>query len=144
MIIRAAGAVLWRDDGDRLRVALVHRPRHGDWSLPKGKLDDGEDERDAALREVGEETGAEVELGPDLGTVDYLVTKDGRTQPKRVRYWAMRWTGGSFTPSAEVDALEWLDVGEAAGRLTYGRDRQVLARFAALPAEASGPGGDGP
>jgi 8-oxo-dGTP pyrophosphatase MutT (NUDIX family) len=133
MIIRAAGGVLWRDGEGGVEVALVHRPRHDDWTLPKGKLDDGEDETAAALREVAEETGAIVELGPDLGSVDYLVTKDGRTLPKTVRYWGMRYAAGEFTPNGEVDALEWMGVAEAAARLSYPRDRQVLARFAAIP-----------
>lgn len=133
MIIRAAGGVLWRAQGDDTVVALVHRPRHDDWSLPKGKLHPGEDERGAALREVAEETGAEVELGVDLGVIEYVVTSAGRTTPKTVRYWAMRCTGGTFTPGPEVDAVEWLRVPGAAQRLSYGRDRQVLARFAALP-----------
>ena len=48
-----AGCVV-RDDG---RVAVVHRPRYDDWSLPKGKLDHGETFEDGALREVFEETG---------------------------------------------------------------------------------------
>src|SRR5207253_445579 len=57
-VVLAAGGVVWRrGEGDQLEVVLVHRPRYGDWSLPKGKLDPGEDHRAAALREVEEETG---------------------------------------------------------------------------------------
>ena len=52
-MIRAAGAVLHRDG----LVAVVHRPQYDDWTLPKGKLDPGEDDREAAVREVEEETG---------------------------------------------------------------------------------------
>jgi 8-oxo-dGTP diphosphatase len=119
---------------------VVHRPRRGDWSLPKGKLDPGEDEQTAAVREVREETGASVDVGPDLGTVDYVVTKEGCTRPKTVRYWAMRRTGGDFTATEEVDALEWLPLRAAAERLSYARDRHVLARFAALPSGHSDAG----
>jgi 8-oxo-dGTP diphosphatase len=133
MIVRAAGGVVWRERDGEVVVAVVHRPRHDDWSLPKGKLDAGEDEESAALREVGEETGARVELGADLGTVDYVVTKGGLTRPKRVRYWAMRWTGGEFAPSDEVDELRWLPIADAGERLTYARDRRILTRFAAGP-----------
>jgi 8-oxo-dGTP pyrophosphatase MutT (NUDIX family) len=133
MIIRAAGGVLWREHGGEVQVAVIHRPRHDDWTLPKGKLHDAEGELEAAVREIVEETGAEVEVGPDLGTVEYLVSRSGRTRPKTVRYWALRWSAGEFVPTDEVDALEWLGLAEAARRLSYGRDRQVLARFAALP-----------
>jgi 8-oxo-dGTP pyrophosphatase MutT (NUDIX family) len=141
MIIRAAGGVLWREEDGETLVAVVHRPRHDDWSLPKGRLDEGEDEQTAAVREVLEETGARVEVGEDLGAVDYIVTKDGRTRPKTVRYWAMRFAGGGFEPSGEVDALDWLPVTDAAGRLSYARDRQVLARFTAAAADGREPSG---
>ena len=55
--VRAAGGVLWREVDGEVRVAVVHRPRYDDWSLPKGKLDPGELEVAAAVREVEEETG---------------------------------------------------------------------------------------
>jgi 8-oxo-dGTP diphosphatase len=46
----AAGAVLWRPGGGGIEVAVVHRPRYDDWSLPKGKLDPGESAPAAAVR----------------------------------------------------------------------------------------------
>jgi 8-oxo-(d)GTP phosphatase len=134
MLIQAAGGVLWRSADDDVHVAVVHRPRYDDWTLPKGKLDPGEDEQDAAVREVLEETGASVDVGHDLGYVEYVVSKNGYTCPKRVRYWALRWNGGEFVPNPEVDELRWLPVTQAAQLLTHARDRQVLTRFAAQPA----------
>ena len=68
------------------RVAVVHRPKYDDWSLPKGKLDPGEAWEAAALREVLEETGIACRLGPELGAARYL---DRHGRPKTVRYWAM-------------------------------------------------------
>ena len=73
-------------------MAVVHRPHRGDWSLPKGKLEDGEDDRTAALREVLEETGRRATIEQDLGTVAYSVA-DGR--PKTVRYYLMAAAAGS-------------------------------------------------
>jgi 8-oxo-dGTP diphosphatase len=108
-MIEAAGGVLWRPGHDDVEVALVHRPKYDDWSIPKGKLKAGEPALDAALREVQEETGHTAEPGRPLGEIRYL--KDGA--PKRVRYWAMRVTGGRFTASDEVDALLWLTPREA-------------------------------
>ncbi len=61
--VRAAGAVVTRKGGD---VLLVHRPRYDDWSFPKGKVDPGEHVVTAAIREVAEETGLDVRLGPPL------------------------------------------------------------------------------
>lgn len=104
--IRAAGCVLWRrsSSGDDIELALIRRPKWGDWSHPKGKLKRGEDPRQAAVRETLEETGMTCELGPELATLRYLV--DDR--PKEVRYWAAEATGGSFEPNDEVDRMVWL------------------------------------
>ena len=124
-IVRAAGAVLVRDG----RVAVVHRPKYDDWTLPKGKHEPGEDDPDAALREVLEETGFEAAIEQDLGTIEYEVERSGRTLPKVVRYYVMRATSGSFTADAEVDELRWLPADEAMELLTYARDRDVLSRW---------------
>ena len=53
--VRAAGGVLWREVDGQVQVAVVHRTRYDDWSMPKGKLDPGELEVHAAVREVEEE-----------------------------------------------------------------------------------------
>lgn len=126
---RAAGGVVWRPAVDGVEIVLVHRPRHEDWSLPKGKLDDGETWLDAAVREVGEETGLAVEVGDSLGEVTYQVTRHGKVLGKAVRYWALRATGGEFVPNDEVDELRWVSVDAAVDLLTYDLDRDVVARF---------------
>jgi 8-oxo-dGTP diphosphatase len=127
--ILAAGAVLWRRspvDGG-LEVALIHRPRYDDWSLPKGKLKHGESPEAAALREVKEETGQDCVLGPRLPSSYYVVT--GR--PKHVRYWAAEAAGpfASFIPNHEVDRMIWLPVTAARHRLTHERDRPLIDAF---------------
>jgi len=124
-IVRAAGAVLVSDG----LVALVHRPKYDDWTLPKGKHEQGEEDLDAALREVFEETGFEGEIVGDLGTIEYEVARGGLTLPKVVRYYVMRATAGTFTADAEVDELRWLPRDQAMELLTYSRDRDVLARW---------------
>ena len=109
------------------QVLLVHRPRYDDWTLPKGKLDPGETFEEAALREVREETGLRCTLGPELASTEY---RDNKDRPKVVRYWLMEVEGGEFEPNDEVDAVCWLPVAEAAERLTYDRDADLVA---ALP-----------
>ena len=125
--VLAAGAVLWQPDesGDP-QIALIHRPRYDDWSLPKGKLDRGETEPVAAVREIFEETGQHAVLGRRLVNIDYLIPGGS----KIVHYWAARGQGGEFVPSKEVDQLQWLPIAEATRQLTYPHDRKVLRRFA--------------
>jgi 8-oxo-(d)GTP phosphatase len=102
---------------------LVHRPKYGDWSLPKGKLDTGEHLVPAAVREVTEETGEGVVLGRRSLQVRYTVP-DG---PKRVDYWLMQACGGSFAANREIDELRWVPLAEAADVVTYDHDRAVLS-----------------
>ena len=126
--VRAAGGIVLRGEGDDRSVALVHRPRYDDWSFPKGKLIDGEDEATAALREVEEETGLRCRLGPSIGSVTY---RDRHGRPKVVRYFRMDADGGSFVPSEEVDELRWVPVDEAGRMLSYTHDRNLLRRVLA-------------
>jgi 8-oxo-dGTP diphosphatase len=123
--VLAAGCVLWRRSpcGDGIEIAVVHRPKWADWSHPKGKLKPQENARDAAVREVLEETGMTCDLGSELPTARYVV--DGR--PKEVRYWAAQATGGSFETNREVDRMLWLPPSEARSRLTQDRDRELVS-----------------
>jgi 8-oxo-dGTP diphosphatase len=117
--VRAAGGVVVRDG----RVAVVHRPKYDDWSLPKGKLDPGEDWEEAALREVEEETGLRCRLGQEVGSSRY---RDAKGRDKLVRYWLMEPLDGEFEPDHEVDDIRWLTSDEARAALSYDHDREVL------------------
>ena len=119
-MIRAAGAVLHRDG----LVAVVHRPQYDDWTLPKGKLHHGEDEPEAAVREIEEETGHAGSIELDLGTIGYDVA-DG---PKTVRYYLMAADAGGRPLAKDVDEVRWLGIDEAVALVTYDRDRVVLER----------------
>ncbi|MEV1147846.1 NUDIX hydrolase [Micromonospora sp. NPDC049799] len=128
--IRAAGGVVWRPVPGGVEVCLVHRPRYGDWTLPKGKLEPGEHPLSAAVREVAEESDNRAVPQVRLPTVHYR--SEGR--PKRVDYWSMRAVAtGGFQPGTEVDDMCWLDTDEAIRRVSYPHDAEVLAAFAALP-----------
>ena len=104
-------------------MLLVHRPKYDDWSFPKGKCDDGEDDEACALREIEEETGLAVSLGVELVSTAY----ESKGRPKRVRYWLAE-PGRALETRAqyEVDDVAWLSAEEAADTLTYDRDLDVL------------------
>lgn len=122
--MEAAGGVVVRQGGRGSELCVVHRPRYGDWTLPKGKLDPGEAFEEAALREVQEETGLRCSLVRELESTHYT---DGHGRPKIVRYWLMEVDGGEFEPNDEVDELRWMTPTEAIAMLTYERDRYLVA-----------------
>jgi 8-oxo-dGTP diphosphatase len=119
---------VWRDGPDGREILLVHRPRYDDWSLPKGKLTPHEHMLIAARREIEEETGQQVLIGPPLGIQRYDVRKNGTTVPKMVHYWSAELVGAEleFVPNDEVDKLEWLPIGSARLKLSYPRDVEIL------------------
>ncbi len=126
-LVRAAGGLVAREDGRGPELVVVHRPAYDDWSFPKGKLEKGEDELAAALREVEEETGLACEPGDDLGAITYV---DGRGRPKVVRYWRMAApVDAPLDPRHEIDRARWVTLEDASEVLTYPHDRLLLRRF---------------
>jgi 8-oxo-dGTP pyrophosphatase MutT (NUDIX family) len=123
-VVQAAGGLVVRRQRGELQIALVHRPVHQDWSFPKGKLEEGESFEEAALREVGEETGLTCRLLRFIGHTEYI---DRKGRPKAVAYWVMDSLGGAFTPNAEVDELRWVDLPDATRMLSYPRDQELAA-----------------
>jgi 8-oxo-dGTP diphosphatase len=123
--VHAAGAAVYRPGAAGREWAVIHRPRYDDWSLPKGKLDAGEDFEHAAVREVSEEIGVTGTLGAELPPTRY---RDNKDRSKLVRYWLMQApdAGLPFTPNDEVDELRWLPADEALELLSYDRDRALL------------------
>jgi 8-oxo-dGTP diphosphatase len=128
----AAGGVVWRDAPNGREVLLVHRPRYDDWSHPKGKLTPHEHVLVAARREIEEETGQRVLIGPPLGIQRYEVRKNDGMVPKMVHYWSAELIGAEreFVPNDEVDKLEWLPLDGARARLSYPRDVEILDALA--------------
>ena len=127
--MHAAGGVVWRRAGDAVEIAVVHRPRYDDWSLPKGKLDRGETFEEAAAREVEEEIGAVCTLGEELPPTTY---RDNKKRSKLVRYWLMELVSLDFEPNDEVDELRWVAPADAIEMLTYERDRVLVDHAAGM------------
>jgi 8-oxo-dGTP diphosphatase len=115
-----------------VEVALVHRPRYGDWTLPKGKLEPHEHPLVAAVREVREETGITGVPQVRLPTIRYLTGEPD--VEKVVDFWSMRVRADAgHEADHEIDEVRWVPLPGAAGLLSYKHDRGVLAAFAQLP-----------
>ena len=124
-VIRAAGALLWQGPPERRLVAVVHRNRYDDWTLPKGKLKDGESWQKAALREVKEETGYDAQILGFAGTVSYEV----KGRPKIVRYWHMTAQGEPSELDDEVNEVVWLPIEQAIERVQYPLEKSLLRQI---------------
>jgi 8-oxo-dGTP diphosphatase len=123
----AAGGLLLRETGAQREIALVHRPKYDDWTLPKGKLEDAESPEAAALREVREETGCEPVLGEFVGVVHYELEH----VHKVVLFWLMSATLDAPQPLAsDVDQCLWVPLAQARAMLTHQLERDLLAGIA--------------
>jgi len=126
---RAGGGIVVRQTNKGAQILLIHRPRYDDWSFPKGKLETGEKFRQAALREVFEETGFWCKAHrPRQSTITY---HDRHDRLKEVRYWLMTIKKGEFAPNDEVDLITWLAPERVSERLTYKRDRELFKEVVA-------------
>jgi 8-oxo-dGTP diphosphatase len=131
--VLAAGGIVLRQEATPL-IAVVRLRKRNEWVLPKGKLNNGETPRDAAAREVLEETGHDVTVHEFLGTLAY---ETGR-QSKIVHYWRME-TSGEQTHELmhDVRAVAWLPLDAAVERLSRGYERAFLANVGPRALEAA-------
>lgn len=125
----AGGLVV--DPGGRVpRAALIaRRSRAGGllWALPKGHLEDGESNEQAALREIAEETGITGTVVRPLGTIDYWFVFDNQRIHKTVYHFLVRATGGELsTADVEVDDVAWVPLDEVPDRLAYPNERELV------------------
>ncbi len=125
-VVKAAGGIVCREGSSgETEIVVVHRPAYDDWTLPKGKVDSDETPEQCALREVKEETGFRCELGRPVGCTAYV---DRRGRNKVACYWVMEVISGRFRPGGEVDRMLWLPLTDAVKRLTYERDKALIAQ----------------
>ncbi len=122
----AAGGIVWRSGEGGIEVLLVHRPKYGDWSFPKGKVESGESLLECALREVWEEAGANTVIGRYLGSLSY---RKPNRRSKEVHYWVMRAEEMAFVPSSEVDRIRWVPRRSLAEEVSYSTDRTIADRL---------------
>ena len=126
----SAGGVVYRHNGKGYEIAVVSRPRHTDWSLPKGHLEAGETREQAAIREVKEETGLDARIVGELGEVVYFFSKPkgGRVR-KSVFHYLMEATSNTLGgPNWEVAEVRMVPISEVYTLLSYENDRTIVRK----------------
>ena len=126
--------------GDEVVVIVPKRRGNQDGrvlGLPKGHLDGDENELEAAIREVREETGVEAEPVGKLGEISYTYERRGRVIDKRVVFYLLEYRSGELDHDHEIEQVQWMPLSEAVHALTYEGEREMVAR--ALSRQASGP-----
>lgn len=122
-VIQAAGGILWKKEGGKKKFAVVHRHKHKDWSLPKGKVDKKETWKETALREVLEETGFDAKIKKYAGSISYLL--EGK--PKVVLFWHMKVKAEKKSKmNGEVDEVRWVTFEEARALLDYPEELEII------------------
>lgn len=136
----AGGLILDRPAPDARVVLIGRHDRRGRllWSLPKGHLEAGETEEDAAVREVAEETGIRGRVVGRLGSIDFWFTAEGRRIHKTVHHFLLIAEGGELSDEdVEVAAVAWVPLADAPTRLAYATERELLARVPGVLADTA-------
>ena len=132
-VIKAAGGILQRSTPRGDEVMVVYRKRHQDWTLPRGKVKDGESFQEAAMRQVQEDTGCSCRIGNYLGTISY----SDNGVPKVVLFWKMTLVEDKGTTSNdEIGQALWLQLPAAIERLTHAQEKALLSRIGSLPRQS--------
>jgi len=132
--VMAAGGIVLRRGAPPL-FAVVRQRKRNEWVLPKGKLDDGETPKQAAHREVLEETGHDVAIHEFLGTLVYQ--SGGRS--KVVHFWRMEAEGGPVRKLMnDIKAVDWLTLDDALARLSREYERVFLTQIGPIALAAAG------
>ncbi len=122
-VIEAAGLIVWRESEGKRELAVIHRKRYDDWSLPKGKLKKNEDWIEGAIRETKEETGCKATPTRFAGCLCYTVG----SSPKLVMFWeADLVKQGSIKDGGEGCSLHWMTLEEALKQIDYGDEKELL------------------
>ncbi|MCI0494289.1 NUDIX hydrolase [candidate division KSB1 bacterium] len=128
-VIQSAGGLLWRESRKGKELLLIHRPKYDDWTLPKGKLEPGENWTQAAIREVLEETGCQAEIISFAGCICYTY----KGIPKIVLFWNMKVIGEcQFHPTKEVDQVQWVEIDEVQKTMSYRDEKKLVKKISKL------------
>jgi 8-oxo-dGTP pyrophosphatase MutT (NUDIX family) len=129
--VTSAGGVIYCENKRRFEVALIALNNGTIWKLPKGLVEKGESLREAALREIREETGLIGEPIAELGHIDYWFVwrQSGSRYHKFVYFYLVRCTGGDISEhDFESEEVRWFPIDEAIEKLTYKSERDIAVK----------------
>jgi len=127
---KSAGGIVYYDAGGDGPVYLLMSNRKGYWEFPKGHVDPGETEEEAAIREVREETGLDdVKIVSGFKVkIKYTYSKDGKKYPKEVVFFLMKAEPKRVEVSEEHTGYVWLKYEDAIKKISYDNARKVLEK----------------
>src|SRR5713226_4363065 len=126
-VVKAAGGILQRSTSRGDEVMVVYRKLHQDWTLPKGRVNEGESFEEAALRQVQFSTGCSCQLGRYLGTISY----SDAGIPRVASFWRMSLLQQRpLDENEEIGEATWLPIASAIERLSHPQEKALLLRLA--------------
>ncbi|MCX8033863.1 MAG: NUDIX hydrolase [Thermodesulfovibrio sp.] len=124
----SAGGVVYKFDGENLKILLIATNNGKVWALPKGLIEKDEEPKEAALREIKEETGVDGKIIDEVGVISYWFVLKNEKYFKRVKYFLVEYISGDINPDREVDTAQWFTPEEALKKLTYKNDKEILKK----------------
>ena len=127
----SAGGIVFNSQHQVLLInnAAMKDPKKSYWGFPKGNIEEKESSKDAAIREVKEETGIEAEIVEKLGDHKYVFTFEGEKIFKVVILFLMQAKNGEIKiQQAELLGAEWFDSEEALQKLSFSADKTLLKK----------------
>ncbi len=140
--VTSAGGVVYRWDKENPLFLLLLSDKRGVWCLPKGLIEEGEDEVTTAMREVREETGvSKVKLHGKLGAIKYQFGFRAKTYDKTVHFFLFETDQADAKVGTEHDAMEWFLYDNALHRLSYPNEKEMLTKaWGIIQTEKTHPG----
>ncbi|MGM9992687.1 MAG: NUDIX domain-containing protein [Candidatus Bruticola sp.] len=128
-IQQSAGGVIYKREGDKVKVCLIAKKGGAVWALPKGRVQSGETWEMTATREVLEETGHLATIAERIDQIEYyFYWRDNRTlYYKLVTFFLMPLIQeNAAIPDGEASEVAWFDLGEAWRKLYYQSEKNIL------------------
>ena len=125
----SSGGVVYRVENNIPLFLLLTSNKRGIWCLPKGLIEENEDEITTAMREVREETGvSRVKLRGKVGQIKYQFGFRAKTFDKTVHFFLFETDQADAKVGTEHDAMEWMPYEKALQTLSYPNEKDMLSK----------------